>query len=709
MPGAIEGAVATFASWATGTFITATGSSSLLAAQIVYSTAYAVGYAAIAGASYAASSALAPKAPGPSDGQLSIQQPIPYRRRVYGRAKLGGYYSYFDSKNGDLYQLIAMVAHEIDAIEENWVSDRRVTIDASGWVKSVNYPPNAQTDQFNPKGLDWVRIITRLGAPGQTSSSVLQAAFPSIWTADHVGIGIADALLYQKGVTSERFGNTYPGGAQSYRGLIRGAKVVDPRVLVSPTTEAWSDNAVLVIRDYLTHQDGWRIDPGYFDSGLAAPITRAAADICDELVALKNGGTEKRYRLWGYYGFDEEPRNVLRRFLTSCAGYLQPQNDGTIAIKVGAWEAPTITISDPHILAYEIQHFQGEFDAVNEVRASFTDPDNDYQDTESWPWQDEADIARRGHIRPVQIDCRHSPSYRQTRRIQKIVMAESSSEWIINLTTDMSGIRARRQRFVTLSLDELGLTLTCRVTAFSVNTATGVCQIGLASFGSAAYDWTPASEEGDAPVSPPDTSSDGVIETPTGFIITVETRTVSGSVSGAVMVASCSPAALRSDLRVRFEYQVSGDTGWTVVFTDSDSLIGETGIVADGTYNWRASFLSAGNQSPYATVNNVVVSVAVAAPSAPTGLTATLSSPAVTVLLAFKAPNSASFHAARVWRNTVNVFGTATDISGAIFGSPNQDLSYTDTPGAGTFYYWATAESSTGAQSSPAGPVSVTL
>lgn len=668
-----------------------------------------IAYAVVAAGSYAISDALAPKAPGPSDGQQSVRQPIPYRRRGYGRLKLGGYYILLDSGNGDLYQLIAMLAHEIDAVEENWVSDRRVTIDGSGWVKSVNYPPNAQTDQFNPKGQDWVRIITRLGAPGQTASAVLQAAFPGIWTADHVGIGIADAMLYQKAVAQERFGNIYPGGVQNYRGLVRGAKVLDPRSLVSPTVSTWSDNAALVIRDYLTHPDGWRIDPTFFDTGLAAPITAASADVCDELVALKNGGTEKRYRLWGYYGFDEEPRNVLRRFLTPCAGYLQPQNDGTIAIKVGVWEAPTITISDPHILAYEIQHFQGEFDAVNEVRASFTDPDNDYQDTESWPWQDEADIARRGHIRPVQIDCRHSPSYRQTRRIQKIVMAESSSEWVISLTTDMSGIRARRQRFVTLVLDELGLTLTCRVTAFSINTTTGVCQIGLASFGPEAYDWTPALEEGDPPVSPPDTSSDGEIETPTNFAINVETRTISGSVTGAVMVASCDPAALRDDLRVRFEYQVDGDTGWTVVFTDSDSLIGETGIVADGTYNWRASFLSAGNQSAYATVSGVVVTVSVAAPSSPTGLTATLSSPAVTVLVALTAPNSPSFHAARVWRNTTSTFGTATDISGQIFGSPNQGLDYTDTPGAGTFYFWATAESSTGATSSPVGPVSVTL
>lgn len=52
--------------------------------------ANAIAYAVVAVGSYAISDALTPNAPGPSAGQQSIQQPIPYRRRVYGRAKLGG-------------------------------------------------------------------------------------------------------------------------------------------------------------------------------------------------------------------------------------------------------------------------------------------------------------------------------------------------------------------------------------------------------------------------------------------------------------------------------------------------------------------------------------------------------------------------------------------------------------------------------------------
>ncbi len=45
-----------------------------------------------------------------------------------------------------------------------------------------------------------------------------------------------------------------------------------------------------------------------------------------------------------------------------------------------------------------------------------------------------------------------------------------------------------------------------------------------------------------------------------------------------------------------------------------------------------------------------------------------------------------------------------------VYGSPNQAMSFTDSsPGTGAKYYWVTAENATGADSSPEGPVSVTI
>ncbi len=171
-------------------------------------------------------------------------------------------------------------------------------------------------------------------------------------------------------------------------------------------------------RDYLTHPDGWRIDEEFFDTGLALPITQANATICDELVPLKAGGSEKRYRLWGFYDFNEEPRSVLSSLSwRPVAGGSSPNATGRWRSASAPREELDVTIRSEHILGYEVQHWPGEFDVVNEIRAGFTDPNNSYQDAESPPWRDEEDILRRGYARLVTIDARHSPAFGQTRRI----------------------------------------------------------------------------------------------------------------------------------------------------------------------------------------------------------------------------------------------------------------------------------------------------
>lgn len=668
---------------------------------------YIIAAALVIGASYGIAAALAPSIKS-TDGQLVLQQPIPFRRRVYGRAKIGGFFIYWDSSNGTFYALVAVAAHEIDAFEEHWLGDRRVVLDGSGFVTAVDYPPNAATDQFNHRG-DIVQIVASRGEPGKTYNTVLAAAYPGIWTSDHIGTGIADVLIVQGGIVQKWFSQTYPGGPQPYRGLIRGAKIIDPRVVTSPTTAAWTDNAACVLRDYLTNQDGWRIDPTFFDTGTGAAITAAAADICDETVALKDGGTEKRYRIWGFYDFNEEPRAVLARFLAACGGWLEPQKDGTIAIHAGKWITPTVTLSDDIILSYDVQHYQGEFDAINEIRANFTDPDNDYQDTESIPWDDDVDIARRGYIKSTTIDARHCPSYQQTRRVQKIGYHEIAPEWTITLTTTSGGLNARNQRFVNLVISELSLSITCRITSFVVNIQSGVCTIGLSSFGSDAYDWSPSTEEGPQPILPVDTSDPGVIETPANMAVDVSTHSISNGVDSAIAIVSCDQPTDRSDLDAKFEYQVAGTSAWTVIPTGTLSYVAYTQFLPDGTYNFRGSFIAPGSaQSEFVFVNGVIIAPATVAPDAPTNLVVGAPSPPTFVHITFTMPNSANAFGGRAWRNSSSSFSGAVDVSGLLYGSPNQNLSYDDTPAGGTWYYWATAENSAGDLSGHTGPQHVT-
>lgn len=678
-----------------------------------------IGAVVLAAASFAISSALMPSVNSAAQAsaakvqdQLSLQQPVPFRRRIYGRAKMGGYFVFWTSAQGALYSLLAVAAHEIDAYEEFWIADRRVSLDGSGNVTGVTAPAGADPTQFNPGGATPVQIYSDLGGPGKAAYAALTAAFPGVWTAAHIGVGIADVLLVEGAVPQEKFSQVYPGGQQTVRVLGRFAKIYDPRdgtqVETDPTTWKWSDNAACVVLDYLTHADGWRISKDVFLTGSARAITLAAMDVADELIPLVAGGTEKRYRLWGGYDFSEEPRTVLARMLAACAGWLQPLPDGTIAIHMGKWEVPTFTITEDMILGFEIQHFTGEFDTINEVRATFPYSGNDYQDTETTPFQDEADIAARGYIKSTTVDARHCPSFTQARRIQKIGLKEGTPQFSMNLTLSIDGIGARAARFLNFDLTSLlGISGTARLTSFVANLKSQTCTIGMASFGPDAFDWDPATEEGPPPPVPTDSSSVGTVEAPTGLIATVQNGQIAGA-NGAVISLSCNPAVFRTDLNVKFEYQLAASGNWTTLSQGTQTYQTQTGVLPNGTYNVRASFVAPdGVQSDFDTVNGVVVAATEAAPSVPTGLSALAASP--NVVIDFTAPNSLTFAAARVWRNTVNNFATATDISGALYGSANQDFTFNDARPAGTWWYWATAESSTGTRSGQAGPVSITV
>jgi hypothetical protein len=665
-----------------------------------------VGATVLAAAEFAISSALIPSAPKP-DGQLSLQQPVPWRRRIYGRAKVGGYFVWWTSLNGNLYSVLALGSQQFDAFEEYWVSDRKVALDGSGFVTSVTAPAGSDPNQFNPSGKKPVRILSNTGGPGKTAYAALTAVFPTLWTAAHIGVGIADVLLIEGGVKSDVFSSVYPGGQQTIRCVIRGAIISDPRT--SPASLAWSDNGILVILDYLTNTDGWRVSSDTFLTGQAAAVTLASIAVADEDVPLASGGSEKRYRIWGSYDFNEEPRVVLARMLAACGAWLQPFPDGTIGIQAGRWIAPTFTITDDMILSYEVQHFVSEFDSVNEIRATFTYQQNDYQDTESLPWQDAADIARRGYIKSTTVDARHCPSFTQCRRIQKIAAAEAMPDFSITLTLSIEAIKMRGMKFVNLAMDQLGLAGSFRVTAFSTDLQSQTCSVGLASFTSDAYAWD-TSDEGPAPPVPGSSAAVVPVETPTGLLVVVQSGTIGGA-TGAYLVISCDAPAFRDDLSVKFEIEDASTGQWQTISQGTQNYQTSTGVLPDSTYNVRVSFFAPGTpllfQSAFDEVDGVVVAASTVAPTAPTGIALDHLSPGVGV--SFTAPNSATFVAARVWRNNVSVFSSATDISGALYGAPNQHFAYTDTPSSGTWYYWATAESSTGNRSAPDGPVSITV
>src|SRR5690606_12131032 len=89
--------------------------------------------AALIGLSAVASGAMrSPQAVRSAQAQAVLNQPTGPRYRGYGRALLGGTRAFWDSKSGDLYQIIMMHTGEIDAIEHVRVGDIVATLNVDG-------------------------------------------------------------------------------------------------------------------------------------------------------------------------------------------------------------------------------------------------------------------------------------------------------------------------------------------------------------------------------------------------------------------------------------------------------------------------------------------------------------------------------------------------------------------------------------------------
>lgn len=143
-------------------------------------------------------------------------------------------------------------------------------------------------------------------------------------------------------------------------------------------------------------------------------------------------------------------------------------------------------------------------------------------------------------------------------------------------------------------------------------------------------------------------------------------------------------------------------TSFKIDTANAECNIGVCAMTADA-WDFAAAFDEGSITLPGSTASG---NPTVTAPTQPTGITANNSSGTVSIM--FAAPNDVNVYACRVWRGTT-VFSSAVDISSQIFCAPSQFLTWSDTPGSGTWKYWATAESVSGNPSTEDGPATVVV
>jgi hypothetical protein len=658
---------------------------------------------------------LAPKPPKPkfADGSASVKQAVPPRVRCYGTYRLAGAYIYFVSTDeGDLKAITNHCAHEVDAFVEHWLADEPVTIDEDGFVDSGVY------DNYDP--ILPVKVVNYLGTPDQSIAGIADE-----WTVDHRGRGLCCTYVQYSDMKAELQQKVFANGAPPYRVTLRGAKVFDPRLEGTgpgqhdpedESTWTWSDNAALVILDYLT-----RTEFGV-PVGFGLPFTRMnldsfaeAADVSDQLIPKKAGGTEKRWRSCGAYELTEERKSVLSDLLDACAGRLTQGPDGRLGLSVGAGKvagadvagmpAAAVRVTEDHIIGFDFGPGVTALDRVNEVRATYVSADQSWAEVEAGIHRDQDAIDRNG-LESSAIKLRFVPAEGQAQRVARAGLMRGNPTLAGKITGSLKLLDAWGERWIRLVMTELDVDQIFEVTGLRFNPANLTVEMDLTSY-DGWWDWDPGEDErdkADIPLPPPPVPD---TPEPTGVVAAIMHRQQNAQTVVATMVVSWdAPDSASLQAQGRWREDPAGALQMVRVEPDATSF--ETPPLEDGkAYRGEVRFVGSRNTaSDWVTAAPITAVADPVAPASPTNLTAQANSPATgQVTVSAKAPNDPKHVALRFYRNGSSTFAGATLINGPLYCAPLSTQTYIDAPPPGDWWYFATSSNGSNVASAAAGGV----
>ncbi|RMF00827.1 MAG: hypothetical protein D6773_10905, partial [Alphaproteobacteria bacterium] len=491
--------------------------------------------------------------------QINLQvDPNVSRKIIFGTAATAGSLVYWHLSGADnerLEMVIALADHECEAVSRVFVDGQQVTIAGNGDVASYNNNLN---------------IRFALGTASQAADAALIANSGGRWTSSEQGLNVCYAI-----VTMTYTEEDFPSGVPSFLFEVQGAKLYDPRKDTTaggsgahrfndPSTWEWSDNAAVAIYHFLR---GYGVN-GQLLTGLNAPEeavrfaeASAAMNACDELVALKAGGSEKRYRIGAVVDTARTNKEILADMLQAMAGEVI-ESGGIYRMFAGVAQTPVITVTDDDVIVgepFEITPKRSRSDLVNAVFGSFSDPAAQYQAVALPPRTSSADETADGGVRyPTTIDLKYVTSRTQAQRIQEITRKRARRPLIAKCTLRAGMSVIEPGDWITFNSTRRGwVSKVFQVETVTVNRNSTV-EVLLRENDAGFDDWTAATDELDdnqvvdlAPGGPP-------LDTLQGLSIANVTIASSGGVQRPGLRATWTPVNDKTVVRIEFEYRAVG-------------------------------------------------------------------------------------------------------------------------------------------------------
>jgi len=304
-----------------------------------------LGYAAVGAALNKAASLLSPR---PKSGAgRGLEVPFTDSAAdgliLYGRVKVSGLNVIPPLSSGTegrfLHQVLALAIHEVDGYEDAYFNQDLITNASIGAVSGASTDGAVSLTAY--AGSAWIRRYR--GTTTQTADFILSNAFPSAFTSTFRGRNIAYAALqFDWGR-----GRVYTSGVPVATFVVRGKRCYDPRLDTSPGADpanasyaAWTENPALCWADFMLAPYGYAMTADRIDWATVV----AAANECDELVAIPGAATQKRYTLNGRLSTGADPEANMRAIVDAMLGKVS-DSGGRYRIFAGSWRAPEFVIA----------------------------------------------------------------------------------------------------------------------------------------------------------------------------------------------------------------------------------------------------------------------------------------------------------------------------------------------------------------------------
>lgn len=369
---------------------------------------------------------------------VTVREPVVPRDMVYGRARKGGIITFLHAsgaKDQYLHLVIVLAAHRVKSIGAIWF-DGEMAITAGGIVQG--------------RWAGKISVEKRLGAEDQTAFASLMENVPGKWTTAHRLAGCA--ALYLR-LTYDP--DAFPGGIPNITVDVEGKDdILDPRT----GTHTYSENPALCLADYLD-QSAYGVGAGIGAAdGVDAENLIEAANICDEMVPLATGGSERRYRCNGVVSLAESPKTIIEGLLSAMAGRCAVQG-GTWRIHAGAYRLPEVTLTAGDVRAggLVLATRVSQSSNFNAVRGQFVSPENDWQPDDFPAYASDVYLAEDGGERKWRdLSLPFTISAAMAQRLAKIELERARRQMTVKLAGKLAAWRAGVGETVMLSYARWG-------------------------------------------------------------------------------------------------------------------------------------------------------------------------------------------------------------------------------------------------------------